>query len=727
MRWMSKWKLLVLLVLMAGSVQARSSTPEAAVTAFLDAWDSGNIQAMYGELSVLSQQQYPLEVFSNRYTAANEAMVFEGVSYRVNDTVIQGQTAAVSYDAVIDSTLFGRINDPGRTMRLMNDADGWGVVWSSMDIFDVMTSETVLSSGGALPARASIYDGSGSPIASPGTVVGMWGSRQNMTNEEGCKDLMAGITRKSRALYEQTFAENNLETIFFIGQLNLEDFAGNSETLTSLCGITYTEERAARVYYGNNAMSHVVGLIGFITQEDQQRYLQRGYEIDDLVGRFGVEAAYEQQLAGAPERVLRIREPGGYVLRELGGASGSGAFPVQLTIDRNLQVVVTQALHDAYAYAGDNWARPGIAGGAAAAVIDVSSGAVLALASYPLVDPMLFDPDNYDPSSQTQLGNLYNNSRRPLANHAIEDQYTPGSVFKIVTAAALLNEGIVPTDSTYDCPSYWNGIPFGDTQSQRADWTVTDELPATGVVNPSQAIMSSCNPFFWEYSTYLFDQVGTSAIRDYALRMGLGQSYGLNIGYREVAGNLDDGRNKPRMINISTGQGDVQVPPLQMAVMTAAVANGGTVYRPYVVQQVGGFDGTEVVERVEPEVLSTLDFAPGVLQTLQAGMCGVVEDDTFGTAYRVFENARYTVCGKTGTAEQNPNPPNAWFISYAPADNPQIATVVMVATSREGSEVAAPITRRILDVYFGAQIEPFPEWWADPYIPLNIPEGGGAG
>jgi len=171
-----------------------------------------------------------------------------------------------------------------------------------------------------------------------------------------------------------------------------------------------------------------------------------------------------------------------------------------------------------------------------------------------------------------------------------------------------------------------------------------------------------------------------------------------------------------------------------MAVAVAAIANGGTVYAPYLVAQVGQDDAPVTVNT--PQVLNALDFNPGVLETLQQGMCGAIEDPNYGTAYIRFRNrefapvAPYTLCGKTGTA-QTALYPNAWFVSYAPAENPQIATVVMVPQSLEGSQVAAPITRRILDYYFGVpqnQVAPFPDWWAiAPYEPLNVPAGGAGG
>ena len=180
-------------------------------------------------------------------------------------------------------------------------------------------------------------------------------------------------------------------------------------------------------------------------------------------------------------------------------------------------------------------------------------------------------------------------------------------------------------------------------------------------------------------------------------------------------------------INESTGQGNIAIPPLQIVTAVAAIANGGTVYKPYILQQIGGLEGTEATFTARPEVLNTLDYNPGVLETIQEGMCGVITHRDLGTAYIRFYNTdfvrpiNYTACGKTGTA-QTARYPNAWFVAYAPAEDPEIAVVVMVEQSLEGSQVSAPIVRRILDGYFNEFQQPFPEWWSiGPYVPVEYP------
>ncbi len=715
-------------LLLSVSVQAQSSTPADTVTQFLTAWGARDSATMYRLLARQSQEAYPEQLFANRYTVANDALALTGVSFTIGETHLQGLTAAVSYDAVIESSLFGRIEDPGRTMRLVNEGGRWGIAWSSMDIFAQLPSVGQITSSGVLPPRASIYDRNGNVVAGTGTVVTLYTARPNMGDENACLNLMAQLTRRPRAAFERLLANYpvGFDTIFSIGELNKEDYDANRDLLTRQCGINIASERQTRAYYGNNAMAHVVGYTGQMSPEQVAEFTPLGYNQGDRIGQGGIERVYERTLAGSADRVLRIIDSGGTVLREFATQSGSDPTPIQLTIDRDLQLALAQAMFDAYNYAAPNWG--GVAADGAGVILDVKTGAILAMVSYPLLDPQLFDPTSPEPARRLDLlGQVTRDERRPLTNHAVQSRYTPGSVFKLVTAAAVLNEEIVEPGSVFNCELYWSGTALGDEIERRPDWRVADDLPAAGPITPAEAITTSCNPFFWETGARLYNRSG-NLLAEYARRLGMGDAYNIYPGLVEASAELDNPTSTARAINNSVGQGSVTVPPIQIAVMTATLANGGTAYRPYLVQQVGGFDGAPLVERFEPQILNTIDFKPGVLEEIQRGMCGTTTNRDLGTAYIRFRSAPYTSCGKTGTA-QTARYPNAWYTAYAPADDPQIAITVVVSQSLEGSQIAAPIVRRVLDYYYRAtRIEPFPDWWAiGPYTPLNIPPGSTGG
>jgi penicillin-binding protein 2 len=724
----------LLLFSVSGPILAQN-TPRDVVNSFLTAWNERDYSAMYSYIHAQSRETYPAPAFEARYQRVTEQLGLTGVTFTLGDVHLQGESAVVRYDVILDSGRFGEIEDPGRTMRLVNGPEGWRIAWSTMDIFDMLAGNAELTVQTRSSRRATIYDVEGRPLASDGgTTVVLYSARERMVNDEDCVVAISEIKRESYPRVRARFNRYNPDTVFDLIEMPTEMYEANRDRLQAACNLqnVYTSQ-PLRLYYGGNVVSHVTGYVGQIPQAQVEEYAARGYGSGELVGLAGVEQVYQDTLAGSPERVLRIVEPGGTVLRDLGSTPASPAAPVMLTINRDLQFSAAQALSDAFNYATPNWGDPGVSPGGAVVVLDVNSGAILALASYPLFDPTLFNPSSMRQDRAIPLQEMINDPRRPLRNRATQEQYPTGSAYKIVTGLAALNEGLVAPDDIFDCQYTWNGSQFGDTFGQRLDWRAIeqDEFPPTGPVTPAQALMASCNPFFYEYGARLYLESGSNTLVDYARSLGMGRSYNFGGVLPEVTGSLPTPTSVEDAINSAIGQGNIAVPPLQMAVMTATIANGGTAYNPYLVQQVGGMDGTQISFQAEPEVLNNNNFDPAALAAIQEGMCGVVTHRDYGTAYVRFNDPNwappinYTACGKTGTASTG-RYPHAWFVAYAPAENPQIAVVVMVEQSLEGSQVAAPIVRRILDDYFGQPRGPFPWWWNEgPYVPLQLPDVGG--
>lgn len=714
---------------------------------FLNLWQEENYEAMYSLISPRSQEVYPFDTFQSQYQSAHAEMGFSGVAYTVHDTRIQGESAAISYDVTLVSNTFGAIEDTNRTMRLVNGNNGWQIAWAPMDIINGMTSDVTLSYVPSYPPRANIYDRNGLPLVQQtGQSNSIFIVEQDISNEDACINLLAETMLRPTSYFIDLFTNYLSDAYFYVGEMDVEVFNANRGDLNGFCGLNISNPvfgdkvaiSVGRTYYGHGAAAHVTGYVGRVPNDQLGDWAARGYRSTDIVGLTGIENSFQDILAGDPDRSLRLTSAG-VTLRELGGTSGAPATPIQLTIDRELQVEFARAFNDAWNYAIRNWVT--ISPGGGGVVIDVNTGEILAMVSYPTYDPRIFDPNSSytrgridDQLAWAVNGNPFLPTGSALRNLAMNEQYAPGSTFKVLSTAAAADSGVWQRDEIFDCQLNWEGQQrFGDVLAFREDWRVVFEQPAAGPITMSEALTASCNPFYWETGGLMYQQ-GQNVMADYARLFGLGTRttvFGLP---NEASGSIPTPPTPTDALNNVIGQGNTTATPLQMARAVAAIANGGTLYQPYIVKQVGGFDNTLIQDLYEPEVVRDLGLAPEVYDIVREGMCAV-PDTELGTGYYVFgegsfENesfpAEYSSCGKTGTAQAS-IAPHSWYVAYAPEDNPQIAIAVAVPNSREGSEVAAPIVRRLLDHYFNAPIAPFPNWWEEDYVPVDPPQGTFAG
>ncbi|MEM9953870.1 MAG: penicillin-binding transpeptidase domain-containing protein [Chloroflexota bacterium] len=733
------------------SVQ-RGNTPQETVENFLSAWTDEQFETMYGLLHPRSLEVYPLEDFVDLYETTHADISFNGVSYEIGDITTQGTSTAITYDVLIDSISFGEIADNNRTMRLVETDGRWTIAWSPMDIINGMTANVRLDPTRQSPPRGDIYDTNGLPLVlENGTTYGLIMRLSDMNTEEDCTLLLSRLLLRPQAYFINIYNDyRSADSAFFVGEIDGETYQRNRADLDAICGTDIEVEfigskvqaRNGRTYFGHGAAAHVTGYISFVQESgvyDADYWRARGYSDRDFVGLAGIEFAYQDALAGVAEQSLRLVDSSGVTLRELGTSSGSPSTSVSLTIDRELQWNTAQAFIDAWNFASPNWVTQASGGGAV--VMDVNSGAILSMFSFPTFDPSIFYTETTYWSTNTTRANASSqisyatqaNQFLPVeaatVNHALTQNYFPGSVFKIMSALAAGDSGTWGQDQLFNCELTWDGSQrFGDTGGIREDWRVVSDQDAAGEITMATALTTSCNPFFWEVGAIMYE-TSPDLLSSYVRGWGFGRPtnvYGLEAEI-EAAGAIPEPTDVTFAINNVIGQGDTTVTAIQMARLVSAVANGGTLYRPYLVEQVGG-NGSPVLEIIEPVVEGQLGVTDVALAIVQEGMCDVPIDPDFGTSIRAFAQAEvpptYTSCGKTGTA-QTAGAPNAWYVAYAPADNPQIAVAVIVPNSRNGSEVSAPITRRILDYYFNAPIAPYPEWWEDDYTPVELPQGVG--
>ncbi len=704
-------------------VRSTSDDPAEVLQAFVLAWNSEDFEVMYELIADRSRELYPQRSFIDKYTLAHSVIRFDGVEHSLLDVGYQGTTAIIDYEVVIDSPTFGRVADERRVMRMV-DEGGWKIAWSPTDIIRGMSSRARLTERADFPPRANIYAADGSTLAEEdGLVYSLWAIQADMRSIDVCLDTLALVTRQSILTLRRLFVQYLDETFFQVAEIDSDQYERYQQLLATDCAIfpsdgIFNKVRSyrSRSYYGHGIATHVVGYMGSVPADELERWEALGYSGVDLIGRAGIELTYEQVLAGKPQRYLRIVEGGNTVIRELAGAVGEAPRSVSLTINRELQGIMAQAMADAVSYATPNWGV--LSGGGALVALDVNSGELLAMVSYPGFDPHTFNPATEYNVLDT-VTRLNSDVRNPFANKALAEQYTPGSVYKIVTALAAASEGLWDRERQFYCGHFWDGSRYGDSQAVRTDWRLLESPPRepAGIVTMAQALAASCNPFFYEMGALMY-QASPDMQIGYARLLGLGAQTGIRGLGIEAAGDVAPPSEITAAINNAIGQGNVAVSVLQMAQLTATIANGGALWQPYVVSHIGdeGEPGYQLEN--EPAVVGELELDAEAIAIVQNGMCQVTTVRDLGTASFVFEDADYTLCGKTGTAETAANP-HAWFVAYWPREEPQIAFAGVMTHSREGSEVVAPMIRRTLDDYLGEPRKAFPEWWQEPYIPVK--------
>jgi penicillin-binding protein 2 len=452
-----------------------------------------------------------------------------------------------------------------------------------------------------------------------------------------------------------------------------------------------------RFYPSGSLASHVLGYVGRITDEQLSRAEFEGGGPDDYVGQSGVELVHNRRLMGKNGVQRVVVNSLGRRERLLGEDPPLWGDSIQLTLDLDLQTAVERAFGD----------RSG-----AAVVLDPRSGEIRALASFPAFDPNLFSGRFHADEWKA----LVQDERKVLQNRAIQGRYSPGSVFKLVMAAAALEEGVVTPETRFFCPGSIRlyGVEFLCHRRGGHGWVALHE-----------AIVHSCNVYFYQVGVNL--QI--DRIARYSRALGLGSLTGVDLPF-EVSGLIPDPDWKRRLrrepwyagetVSVAVGQGAVLVTCLQLAQLGGIIAGGGELYRPHVVQKVSSVNGdSELAPPDRPEgPIRNIPFRESTWRELQAGMYGVVNEGGTGYAARL---SGVEVCGKTGTAQvaskenlsrqidaERPEHlrNHAWFVGYAPRKNPELALAVLVEHAGAGGQSAAPVAREIFRAYFEGKSKP---------------------
>ncbi len=683
--------------------------PDGVAQSFLDAWMAGNYEAMYGFLSANSQTEYSLEDFTQTYTDAAQVMQMESLEATLLSMLpaATGATAQAAFRVVYHTRIIGPI-EKELPMRLVFADGRWGIVWSPALVFPEMAGGNTLRLEVVTPARANIYDRNGLWLVSAdatAVTLSIVPGEISQGVEDQMLQMLSEMLRMPVEEIRQNYSAQPPDWRVALGDVDLETFQTYYNRYTSFPGL-YASEKTGRRYF-NVLAPHVLGYIG--------------YDDDSRVGMAGLEQWGERYLAGVAGGRLTAWTPAGDLFGLIANKDPQPALSLYTTLDRNLQVIVQDAIEEAYRTAEKTWAPT--AGGASVVVLDVNTGDVLAMASYPSFDPnVLSNPDH--PLSGA-IDDWLNNPLKPFLNRPTQGQYPPGSVFKVISTIAALESGIFQTDSSYTCTGVWDEL---GQESIRYDWLEGGHGPLTLL----QGLTASCNPWFYHIGLRT-GQLDPSLLANYARMFGMGSDLGIEIAEEPGLVPDPDWLWKTRglewaldnSVNLAIGQGDLLVTPLQIAAAVAAIANGGTVYQPHLVDRIG-LIGEDPAVVIEPVVLNQVTVRPETLAAVREAMRGVIVDSGIGTAYWRLGSLGISAAGKTGTAQSPMTTayPHAWFAGFVPYDEPQLAIVVMVENGGQGSSVAAPIFRRIVERYFNLSVLAYPYDWTDPEVFEFVTEEG---
>lgn len=436
--------------------------------------------------------------------------------------------------------------------------------------------------------------------------------------------------------------------------------------------------------YETSYAAHVLGRVSKIPEGDLTYYESLGYSMDESVGWSGVEKAFEEYLHGTRGQQTVETNDQGKVVSSAYTQEPEPGDNVVLTLDAGLQQVVEDSLAETVPTLTED------VQGAAAVVLSVKDGSVLALASYPTFDLANFSAD---------YSELAQDSLKPIYDRAIQGTYPPGSTFKMVTAVAGLQEGIIDTESEIECTGKYTY--YNDYQPEC--WIYRQYGRTHGWEDVTGAITDSCNIFFFDVGRRL----GIDRLVQYAHSFGLGESTGIELEENTGAVGCPDYSQSVGLtwyegntLQVAIGQENSRFTPLQLANYAATLANGGTRWKVHLLKAVKSNDYSQVLYEYQPEVAEKINIDPENLAAVKAGMLGLTTTGSVTSYFKDLAEQGIQVAAKTGSAQvTGSEESNAVFVCFAPFDDPQIAMAIVAEKGGSGSELGA-IAAKILQYYF---------------------------
>ncbi len=543
--------------------------------------------------------------------------------------------------------------------------------------------------------RGIIYDRTGMPLVQNIPDFSLYMVPADLPAKQEEKDqVFSDVSRISGIEKEEIMRAAESEEVYIGQPIELKPALGYDEALLlkiseqRLPGI-YVETGNRRKYFNENnlSMSQILGYTGKLTQEEWEANKDKGYTLTDYIGKTGIELQYEKELKGTHGKKQVEVDALGVEKKILAQEPPVDGDSLVLSIDFELQAKAIEILEK---YLEDQHREKG-----AIVMIDPRNGEILAMINYPS-----FDNNDFSGGiSSEKYRRLLEDENRPLYDRAIKGEYPSGSVIKPVIAAAALEDGIINEHTSFLSSG---GISVGG-------WFFPDWLAGGhGITDVRKAIAQSVNTFFYIVGGGYGGTkgLGPERIHYYAELFGLNKQLGVDLP-GESGGLIPtpqwkmETKNEPWYIgdtyHMAIGQGDVLVTPLQVAAYTSVFANGGTLYRPHFLKQVIDPKG-KVKKEIEPEIIREDFISDHTINVVREGMRDTV---LYGSGRRL-SLLKFSSAGKTGTAQfSTKKDPHAWFICFAPYEKPQIAMAILVEEGEEGSIIASPMAKEIL------------EWWGE--------------
>lgn len=657
-----------------------TATPDAQVVAqaYLHAWQLSDYNRMYDLLTIDSRIILRSgDRLRRQYLSILTEATVQTAETRVQSLLYNDYQAIAAFRVNWQTALFGTMQTDNQMRLRYTPADGWGVEWQPTLILPQLGEGISLAFLSEQPTRGTIYDRQQHAIASLGQLITIGVVPQQLENIPATVHHLATMTGEPPEEIEAKINESQPDWYVPIATIDFETSLKFDDLLNTIPGV---QRRVAqqRVYNDGTIGSHLIGYMGPISEDERTSYQRAGYRGDELVGLMGIERWAERYLAGQRGGRLVTVSPTQNILSDVAEATAQAGQNVHLTIDTVFQSTVEQLLGE----------RIG-----SIVVMNPTSGEIYALANYPRFTPAVITP-GFDIADWLSR---YTDDSRPLINRATQGLYPPASIFKVVTMAAALESLGMSPEETFICPGVWTGL---GEQFAKKCWLESGH----GAITLFDGLTQSCDTVFYEVGLALHRQ-DPNLLPTWARYFGLGNA--THIELTENPGVVPDDAWKQAVlgdpffdgdaVNSAIGQGYVLSTPLQIARLTAALANGGQLVQPHVASHYNSPSGQP--QYFEHDANTPLPLSADNLNLIRRSLAEVTSGAQ-GTARKAFAGFSQSVAGKTGTAETGIDDPHSWFSGYSPVESPEVVITVLLENAGEGSTEAAPLFRQIADAFF---------------------------